>query len=78
MMAMRVAMLRMRLRSWVMKKYRIYDSNPNAGLLSILLLKISRDSTTMECTWSLDGYPGKMDPPRDRWYTVYFRETTVG
>jgi len=61
-----------------MKRYRIYDSNPDAGLLSFLLLKISRDSTTMECTGSLDGYPGKMDPSRDRWYTVYFRESTVG
>jgi len=58
--------------------YRIYDSNPDAGLLSFLLLKISRDSTTMECTWSMDGYPRKMDPSRDRWYTVYFRETAVG
>ena len=53
--------------------YKIYDSNPDAGLMSYLLLKISRDSTTMECTWSPGGYPRKMDPSRSHWYTVYLR-----
>jgi hypothetical protein len=57
--------------------FKVYDSNPDAGLLSYLLLKISRDSTTMECTWSLDGYPKRMDPSRSHWYTVYLRRYTL-
>jgi hypothetical protein len=58
--------------------YEIFDSNPTAGHLSFMLVKIVRDGVTMECSWSLDGYPKRMSPPGSKYHTVYYRSSETG